>query len=118
MATKRDNRWCSLTPFRQFYRRARTRDRATDLSPEYLQELWAKQEGKCPLTHWNLALPTSRCLGYVDKRHPANASLDRIDQRVKYRKGNVRFVALIANYARNTWTDADVIAFCKAVVAH
>lgn len=49
--------------------------------------------------------------------HPQNASLDRLDQTKGYIKGNVRFVALIVNYARHSWTDNDVVTFARAVVA-
>ncbi len=45
-----------------------------------------------------------------------NASLDRIDNNLGYIKGNVRYVALIVNYARNSWGDNAVRGFARAVV--
>ena len=47
---------------------------------------------------------------------PDQASLDRIDNSKGYVKGNVRFVALIYNYARNGFDDEAVLAFCNAVI--
>lgn len=32
--------------------------------------------------------------------------------------GNVRFVALIANYARNVWQDEVLVDFCRSVAAN
>jgi hypothetical protein len=43
--------------------------------------------------------------------------LDRIDHSKGYIEGNVRFVACIANYARNAFTDEDLQEFCEAVVS-
>ena len=46
---------------------------------------------------------------------PYTASLDRIDSEKGYVKENVRFVAVIANFSKNKFSDEDVIDFCEAV---
>lgn len=46
-------------------------------------------------------------------RDPFQPSLDRIDSTRSYTKDNVRVVWLIENYARNNFSDDDVIRFCK-----
>lgn len=46
-------------------------------------------------------------------RSPFRPSLDRIDNAKSYSIGNVRVCWLIENLARNVFTDAQVIEFCK-----
>lgn len=46
-------------------------------------------------------------------KNPYQASLDRIDNNIGYMKGNIRFVSLIYNYAKNNFTDNDVAKFCQ-----
>jgi hypothetical protein len=56
--------------------------------------------------------------GWRAGKRADNASLDRIDSQKGYLKGNVRFVALMANLARADFRDRDLLIFCRAVVAH
>jgi hypothetical protein len=112
--TKRDE----YTPFRWFVLRAQYRDRkksyGCDLTVEYLKELWDHQAQTCPLTGWTMILPQDTN-GWT-RDDPANASIDRIDNSKGYVQGNVRFVALMANYARNTFTDSQLFSFCRSVI--
>ncbi|MEO1762237.1 MAG: hypothetical protein AAFR83_09750, partial [Cyanobacteria bacterium J06629_18] len=43
------------------------------------------------------------------------ASVDRIDSSIGYIRGNIEFVAVIANFAKNVFTKQDVIEFCHDV---
>lgn len=106
----------SLTPFRWFLARVRSRPGESDLTLDSLRLLWERQSGICPFTGWPLILPVST-EGWT-KSSPYNASLDRIDCSKRYVVGNVRFVAVIANYARNVWQDEVLIDFCRAVAAN
>lgn len=112
-----DNHRDDYTPFRWFVLRGKDRDKrknyGCNITVEYLKELWDKQKGICPLSGWNLKLPINASK-WLEKS-PANASLDRIDNSIRYMKGNVRFVAVMANLARQDFTDDQVIEFCKAV---
>lgn len=99
-----------FSPFREFIRRSCRRGLEMTITVEYLKELWDAQEGKCALS--GVALDIN------DTSKPTSASLDRIDSSIGYVVGNVRWTSVIANYAKNKWTDEDVIAFCKAVVQH
>lgn len=112
-----DNRADMYTPFRWYVLRAKYRDRkkkyGCDLTVEYLKELWESQKGVCPFTNWNLILPKNTN-GWSDY-NPNNASLDRIDCSKGYLQGNVRFVSIMANIARSTFTDAQLKHFCKSV---
>ena len=104
------------TPFRFFAKRIRNgkwRDKSS-ISLSYLASLWQDQEGKCPYTGWNLILPIG-VKGWENGSSPRNASLDRIDNAVGYHPGNVQFVALMYNMAKNKFTDAETVEFCKTV---
>ena len=117
---KRRANSCDLyTPYRWFLRVSskRVRHGVSDLTLSFLQDLWAQQKGICPFTGWSMRLPlTSSGWTAENPFHVDSASLDRIDNTKGYLQGNVRFVAVIANYARNVFTDADVVKFASAVV--
>ena len=107
------------SPFRWFMRRVtdRVRKGPSDLTVDYLQRLWLQQAGVCPFTGWKMILPDSTW-GWRDAEPsavPQHASLDRIDNKFGYVVGNVRFISRIANLARATFTDEQLIEFCKAV---
>lgn len=86
-----------------------------DIDCEYLKQIWEQQNGLCPITNKKIELRTH---DYESKSKPYSASLDRIDNSKGYIKGNVRFVSLIFNYARNIFSDDDVISFCRSVVEY
>lgn len=82
---------------------------------DYLRQLWEYQKGTCPYTGWELMLPDNSN-GWRDGNNPKSASLDRIDNSKGYIQGNVRFVAVIVNYARNGFSESSVFEFARAVV--
>lgn len=43
------------------------------------------------------------------------ASMDRLDHKKSYTKNNIRFVSIVANIARNSFSDNQLYEFCKAV---
>lgn len=90
------------------------RNHTYDIDLEYLKDLWEKQNGICPFTKQKLELRTH---SNKEKANPYSASLDRIDNTKGYIRGNIRFVALIFNYARNTFSDEQVFQFCKQVAS-
>jgi hypothetical protein len=112
-----NNRRDEYTPFRWFVLRAEYRDRkksyGCDLTVEYLKTLWESQNGKCPITGWDLILPqdSDGCKEFS----PYNASIDRFDNSKGYTQDNVRFICVMANLARSTFTDDQLIDFCRAV---
>jgi hypothetical protein len=99
-----------------FLKGAQNRNKDCDLSLEFLKTLWEKQKGICPITGWQLVLP-HHSAKRLNKRNMYAASLDRIDCSQGYLKSNVRFVAYIANIARNVFSEQELLTFCKAVVA-
>lgn len=46
-------------------------------------------------------------------KHPFQPSIDKLDPSKPYTTENCRIVWLIENYCRNTFTDEEVIEFCK-----
>ena len=106
------------SPFRWYMRRARYRKQKglTDLTTGYLKKLWEAQKGACPFTGWLLNLPEGSDGWSKEKPFSIySASLDRIDNSTGYIQGNVRFISVIANYARNNFPDQAVFDFCNAV---
>lgn len=109
------------TPFRWYLLRidcrSRKKNRDYDITLEYLKILWEEQKGICPLTGWELILPkdTRQAWNVANIR---NASLDRIDSSKGYMQGNVRFVAVIANYAKQSFTDKELFEFCNSVTEY
>lgn len=78
---------------------------------EDLSKQWVKQRGICPYTGWKMYLRSWR--SYTS---PYQASLDRIDSSRGYTPDNIQFVALIANYAKNSFDEEHLVRFCKSVV--
>ena len=95
---------------------SKKRNQTYDIDLEYLYILWNKQNGICPFTKQKLELRTHNYT--TIKNRPYQASLDRIDNSKGYIKGNIRFVALIFNYSKNTFTDEQVLEFCKQVASN
>ena len=80
-----------------------------------LKDQWDLQEGKCPICGVKLILKTNSNKKNVTC-NPYQASLDRVDSDKPYEKGNIRFVSLMANYAKNNFTDEQLIDFCGKVI--
>jgi hypothetical protein len=100
--------------FRWYMKCIKNRQKDSNIDMFYLKQLWEAQIGMCPITKKELTLRThSECK--INKITPYHASLDRIDNTKGYIKDNVRFVALIFNYARNIFSDKQVIEFCEHV---
>lgn len=75
-----------------------------------LKEQWKKQNGICPYTGWKMIHRSRK-----GRKSPIQASIDRIDNSLGYIPGNIQFVALMANYAKNDFGDELMIYFCKLV---
>ena len=105
------------TPFRYFIKVCNIKDRKKEVNidVDYLVHIWQKQNGICPITGEELLLPNNTD-GWKSKDHVFRASLDRINPKLGYIKGNVRFIAWTANIARNRISDEELIEFCRVVV--
>ena len=65
-----------------------------------------------------MVLPRNTLAWETQTEDPWKPSLDRIDSSKGYLKGNVRFVTVMANLAKGTFSDAELVRFCQAVAAH
>ena len=90
---------------------------ATLVGPNVMRALGKSNVTKCKADI--SALPQAVKMYKIDNRRFPD-SLDILaeadDSGESYIEGNVRFVAIIANYCRNNFTDNEVKLFCKAVV--
>lgn len=83
----------------------------TNLTIENLKELWDSQNGICKYTKLNMILQPSARSHNKKEYHPRNASLDRIDSSKGYIKGNIEFVCMAVNYAKNDFTKKEMLNF-------
>ena len=96
------------------WNKCQQRKKDFDLDVGYLKEVWNKQSGICPYTGIKMTLPES---GKEWDRHFTmdKMSLDRIDSAKGYVKGNVQFVCLGINYAKNRWSDTEMKLFIERI---
>ena len=102
-------------PFLKICRnRVKDSGRELNLTLQDLKDQWEKQNGICPFTGWHMK--TDKCTRRKGLRKtPDRASLDRIDSSKGYVKGNIQFVSLIAQYAKNDWECDVIFEFADAV---
>lgn len=79
----------------------------SDLTVEYLKDLWDKQQGKC-ISGIDMHLPKN-----TRERHDVLhcASLDRIDSSKGYIQGNVQFICKFINLGKGDSSDSEVKQF-------
>lgn len=109
-----------LTLFRYYIRKVKERIKSKlskksinmsfNLTPEYLKEIWDKQEGICPYTGIKMQIRD-----FTHPSCPHNASLDRIDSSKGYEVGNVEFVCISVNYAKNSFSKEEIIEFFNKI---
>lgn len=92
--------------------RAKIKNLEFDLDGEYLWSLFIKQNRKCALSGITLVFP--KAWGAKSKTK-ITASLDRIDSKLGYVKGNVQWVHKTINMMKMDMTDQDFIYLCKQV---
>ena len=97
--------------------KSQQRKKDFDLDVEYLKEVWNTQKGICPYTGIKMELP--KCGKDWDHTFTMEKmSLDRIDSKKGYIKGNVQFVCLGINYAKNKWSDSEMKLFIERIRTH
>lgn len=105
-----------LSPFRNHLKRIRTRQPQTNLTLNDLKHQWVAQCGKCAISGQHLVLPCNT--GVKTPTQPLLASVDRIDSSRGYTADNIQWVCLMAQYAKNVFSNADVIQFCIATAKY
>jgi len=81
--------------------RARTKNFKFDLTAEYIQKKFDDCNGNCAITK----LPFSMEIGKKGKRNPYRPSVDRINSKKGYIKGNIQIVLAIVNTMKMDYTD-------------
>lgn len=113
------NRRDEYSPFRAHFalaqRHAKESGKKFALTLESIKAQWDSQNGTCPYTGWKMENPATTKAFNTAKKTPRRASLDRIDSSLGYEIGNVQFVAMMANFAKNTFTRCQLVEFCRAV---
>lgn len=92
--------------FKSTQKSARHRPKEFDLTRDFIEALWNKQNGKCAYTQLQIFLPSPSKPAQVD-----TASLDRIDSSKGYVKDNVEFVSVFVNLGKNGFAKSDVENF-------
>lgn len=104
-----------LSIFKPLLNRIKHRKNTQEISItlEDIKELWEKQGGKCIYTKLKLNLPT-----WNTKKDIYTASMDRINPNIGYTKENCQIISVMANFAKNDFTDNDMKEFCKQIALH
>ena len=109
----------NLSEFRTHFHKAKSRAKKKkidfNITLEYLKELWDKQKGICPITGWKMLNRKNSNTRIKAPFCPERSSLDRIEPNKGYVIGNVRFICLMAQYAKHEFSDKDLMKFCKTV---
>jgi hypothetical protein len=87
--------------------RSKTHNREFNIDLSYIKRLWSIQHGLCKYTK----LPMSLAIGSKSAR----ASLDRIDSKQGYVKGNCQLVLFGINSFKSETSELEFIKLCKAV---
>lgn len=81
-----------------------------NLTLEFLEELWIKQEGKCALS--GLPMTFELKLGRI----PTNVSIDKKNRLLGYTQDNVQLVCMAANQAKSDMSEEELYNLCKSIV--
>lgn len=113
-----NNRLDEYSQFKYHASKARSRSKIrgekSDLDVQYLKQLWESQNGICPYT--GIKMEISRTSQDEDvKKTPTKASLDRINPKIGYIKGNVEFVCYCINVMKNDFTKEETLEFIKKI---
>lgn len=90
--------------------RARKKNIECNIDKDYLNELWIHQSGICALS----GIPMTF---YFDSgRVPTNISVDRIDPKQGYIKGNLQLVCMAVNQMKSDLTIEQLKYFCRSIL--
>lgn len=82
------------------------------ITPEYLDTVWEKQNGKCALSNTQITLPKN---SKEQSDHKYTASLDRIDSKKGYIEGNVQFIHKSLNRMKWNMSEPLFIEWCHTI---
>lgn len=85
-----------------------------DITIEDMYNQFLLQNRKCPYTNFDLIISTTS----THTRTPENASLDRIDSKKGYIKGNVQWVYKKINILKNELSHDEFLELCNMIAKH
>lgn len=97
------------------------RDKEINITIEYIWDLFLKQNRKCALSGIKLTFaPVRKNTTEGNKAYSSlqTASLDRIDSKKGYIKGNVRWIHKDINNMRQDYTDEEFIDYIKLIYTY
>lgn len=83
---------------------------------KYLWALFERQNSKCIYTGRLLRLPKNE--QEAGRSYEGKPSLDRIDSKKGYIKGNVQWVGITVNLMKQQFSHHEFIEMCKTIVEH
>lgn len=90
--------------------RAKAKNLDFDLTLEYLEELWNKQNGICAISGIPMTLN-------IDKgRNPYNVSVDQINPSGGYTKDNIQLVCMCVNQLKSDFDISVILNICKNIL--
>lgn len=98
------------TVLKSILRRLKKIDISCDIDIEYLYHLYFNQNARCAIT--GLEFNTQPYIGTKAR----SISVDRIDNSIGYRKGNIRLICFMVNVMRNRFSDREVLEMASAIV--
>ena len=104
-----DNAKDKYTGLREHFRRVKKRHHKYDITLDDILEQWEKQNGICVYSGVKLNHPNDGGSN-INK-----ASLDRIDSSKGYIKGNIQFISITCNHAKNNMSHEEMLTFCETV---
>ena len=86
-------------------KRCRAKNYSFNLTKRFLIKLWEQQKGICAITGLKMLEPVGYVASRVPLKLPKTASIDRINSKKGYIRGNIQWVCVFANLAKNTFDD-------------
>lgn len=106
-----DNKRDEYSPFRSHLSRINRRFKEASVTLSDLKNVWEGQSGICVYTGVQLTQPK-----YIKENNPlTTASLDRIDSSKGYISGNIQFISMAANWAKNKMSHEQMLEFCSLI---
>jgi hypothetical protein len=101
-----------FTPYRPIFKYIKNRKRIihVSLTLQDIKDMWTQQNGLCAYTKIKLELPKWNNIKKIN-----TASIDRIDSSKGYTKDNCQIISVMANFAKNDFSDNDMKEFCKQI---
>lgn len=92
--------------------------KAFKITIQYIWRLFLKQKRRCALSGITIGFDGTRLQNKCSDTSQFTASLDRIDSRKGYVKGNVQWVHKHVNIMKNSFDNATFIGYCRRITEH